>query len=64
MKRDIYKHEERYKTWKTEALELGIDGLTKNNSDIIIKYVLDMEIGKNISNKNVKGARGSRIRLF
>lgn len=57
MKRDVYKHEERYKTWKTEALESGIDGLAKKNSDIIIKYVLDMEIGKNISNKNVKGAR-------
>lgn len=57
MKRDIYGHEERYKKWKEEAVKLGVEGLTKKNSDLLIQYVSDMEIGVNISNKNKKGPR-------
>lgn len=57
MKRDIYGHEDRYKKWKEEAVKLGVEGLTKKNSDLLIQYVSDMEIGVNISNKNKKGPR-------
>lgn len=56
-KRDLFGHKERYENWKTEATESGIVGLTKKNSNLIVKHVLDMEIGVNISNKNKKGAR-------
>lgn len=62
MKRDIWKHEQRYKQWKEDALDRGVDKLTKKNSDILIKYLSDMEIGINVSNKNKRGAR-SFIRL-
>jgi integrase len=57
MKRDIFGHKDRYEKWKANALEEGIIGLTKKNSDIILQHILDMEIGVNISNKNKKGAR-------
>lgn len=57
MKRDIWGHEKRYLKWKEEYMHLGIDGLTKNNSDILVEFILDMEVGVNVSNKNVKGGR-------
>lgn len=57
VKRDIFGHKERYENWKADAIETGIVGLTKKNSDLILRHVLDMEIGVNISNKNKKGAR-------
>lgn len=59
MKVDLYGHEQRYKNWKEESARKGYreEELTKPNSDILIKYVFDMEIGVNISNKNKKGAR-------
>ena len=58
MKVDPYKHEERYKKWKEKVLISGIEGISKENSDIIIQYVTDMEHGLNVSLKSVKGARG------
>lgn len=57
MKRDIYNHKERYENWKAIVIEEGIEGLSKDNSDIIIQYVLDMEQGLNIGKRNKKGAR-------
>jgi len=58
MKRDIHGHEQRYKNWKENALQYGVDELTKENSDILIRYVCDMEIGANVSKKNKRGPRG------
>ena len=61
MKIDPYKHQERYLLWK-ESVKNGIPDLSKENSDIILDYVFDMEHGLNISGKNKKGSR-SYIRL-
>ena len=62
MKIDPYKHEERYKTWLEKVRVEGIKGIGKDNSDLIIQYVTDMEHGLNVSLKSVKGGR-SYIRL-
>jgi len=63
MKIDPYKHKEKYQAWKKKISEIGyIEGISKINSDLILKYVSDMELGINISNVSVKGAR-SYIRL-
>jgi len=62
MKKDIFAHEQRYKNWKERIEEEGEDHLTKKNSDILIQFILDMEIGANVSKKNKKGGR-SYVRL-
>jgi hypothetical protein len=61
MKRDPYKHKERYLKWRKNVGK-AIPGVTKANSQLILKYLDDMEIGSNISNLNRKGSR-SYIRL-
>ena len=61
MKIDPYKHKERYINWKN-TLEQGIKGISKENSDIVINYVTDMENGLNVSRASQKGSR-SYIRL-
>lgn len=57
-KLDIHGHEQRYKNWKDRVKEDGEEGITKENSNILIKFLSDFEIGQNISNKSKKGARG------
>lgn len=55
---DPYKHKERFATWKEKIKENPyIDGISKKNSELIIKYILDMEIGLNVSNFSAKGSR-------
>lgn len=61
MKIDPYKHKEKFLTWK-EKVKNGIPDISKQNSDIILQYISDMENGLNVSSKSVKGAR-SHIRL-
>ncbi len=61
MKIDPYKHKERFLKWK-EKTKNGIPDISKENSDLILRYLYDMENGVNISIINVKGAR-SYIRL-
>jgi len=61
MKIDPYKHKERYLKWKEETKDF-IQGITPENSEIIKKYVNDMEHGVNVAASNVKGPR-SYIRL-
>lgn len=56
MKVDLYNHEKRYKSWK-ENIKLGESDLLKPNSELLIQYILDMEIGNNVSSKAKKGAR-------
>ena len=62
MKLDIHGHEQRYKNWKERVQEEGEENLTKKNSDILIQFILDMEIGANVSKSNKKGGR-SYVRL-
>ncbi len=63
MKIDPYKHKEKYKKWKEDVFANGkIPGLSKPNSEVLLKYLNDMELGINISVKSVKGGR-SYIRL-
>lgn len=59
LKLDLYNHEQRYKDWRDLAGKGGYveDGLTKNNSIVLVRYVFDMEIGQNVSNHSKKGAR-------
>jgi integrase len=57
MKIDPYKHKERYLMWKS-SVRGGILGISKENSDIILQYLHDMEIGVNISTASAKGSRG------
>ena len=61
MKRDPYRHRERYLNWK-KSIEDGIPGISQNNSDLTKRYLHDMENGINVSLSNRKGAR-SYIRL-
>ncbi len=58
---DPYKHKERYESWIDKVRE-GIPGINKTNSDVILQYLLDMEMGMNVANGNKKGSR-SYIRL-
>ena len=61
MKIDPYKHQEKFLNWKQKTKD-GVSGISKTNSDIILRYISDMENGLNVSSKSVKGPR-SCIRL-
>ncbi|MFH1521699.1 MAG: hypothetical protein ABIF18_01945, partial [archaeon] len=61
MKKDPYKHEEKYNQWK-EIVKGVIPGISKINSDMIMSYLLDMEYGLNVASSSKKGGR-SYIRL-
>ncbi len=69
LKRDPYNHEANWQKWKQENLA-GIKGLSQHNSDLILAYLTDMEMGKNVSPKARKGERsccrlnGIRSRLI
>jgi hypothetical protein len=39
-----------------------IEGISRENSDLILRYIFDMELGMNVSRKSAKGSR-SYIRL-
>lgn len=61
MKIDPYKSKENYLEWR-EFVKEGIQGITKENSEIILTYLDDMERGANIAVGSPKGAR-SYLRL-
>ena len=61
MKIDPYNHEKRYKKWR-ESVKDGIPGIGEFNSNLILRYLDDMEDGVNVSTRNVKGPR-SYIRM-
>lgn len=61
MKIDPYKHKERYLNWK-EKIKGEIPEISKFNSDLILRYLDNMEHGLNIASTNKKGCR-SYIRL-
>jgi hypothetical protein len=43
MKLDPYKHKEKYQSWKEKVKE-GILGISRENSEVILKYVFDMRL--------------------
>lgn len=56
MKIDPYKHREKYFSWK-EKVKDGIPNISKSSSELILRYIFDMEKGINISSSSAKGAR-------
>jgi hypothetical protein len=62
MKIDPYKTEEHYLSWKENIRQTGIKYLSKSNSDLLLTYLEDMEIGVNVGHGSKKGSR-SYIRL-
>lgn len=63
MKIDLYKHKESWIRWKNNVKETnGIPDISEQNSEIILRYLTEMELGINISMKSKKGAR-SFVRL-
>jgi len=63
MKIDPYNHKGSLARWKDRVRELGgIPDISRQNSEIILKYLTDMELGINTSLSSKKGAR-SFIRL-
>jgi len=61
VKIDPYKHKERYIKWKKESKK-GIPEISKYDSDLILKYLEDMEMGLNVAGSTKKGSR-SYVRL-
>jgi len=61
MKIDPYKHKERYFGWKSR-INGRVPDITQENSDLLLKFLNDMEIGINVSKSAKKGSR-SAIRL-
>lgn len=57
MKVDVYNRKEQFLNWKERVQEEGIQELSKVNSDLVIRYVLDMETGQNIAKGSAKGGR-------
>lgn len=68
--KDIYNNKKKYIAWKNEVNEVGIDGITKANSNILRKFISDMEEGRNVAKASKKGGRSYsrlntlRIRLI
>ena len=58
LKRDPYGHEDRWRKWKKEN-HSGIKGISKRNSELIWSFLIDMEVGRNISPSSPKGERSS-----
>ena len=57
MKLDVHGHKQRYERWRDSVKEEGEVNLSKKNSDILIEFIFDMEMGINVSRKSVKGGR-------
>lgn len=57
MKRDVYKHRERWLHWLSKANALGITGISKKNSATILQYLRDMELGVNVGAGSQKRPR-------
>lgn len=56
MKIDPYNNKEKYLAWKAQSKD-GITNMSPGNSEIILKYLHDMEKGINISSISAKGSR-------
>lgn len=60
--RDVNYHKGTHENWKEYASQYGIDGISKESSDWIIRFLADLEEGKNLGRGSRKGPR-SHIRL-
>ena len=56
LKRDPYDNDAHWQLWK-ERNAKGIEGISKYNSDLVLSFLFDMEIGKNIAPTSRKGER-------
>ncbi len=58
MKKDIYNHKRLFQNW-LDSIEKNkkIEGLTDNNSNLIISFIKDFKIGMNVSKQSRKGER-------
>jgi len=64
MKIDPYNNKEKYLEWK-EKNKFRIEELSKKNSDLLLRYLNDMEMGLNVSKDSKKGSRSySRLRTI
>lgn len=62
-KRDPYGHQQRWENWKERTKKDGkVEGILNHNFKLMMEYLEDMELGKNVSPYSSKGAR-SHIRL-
>ncbi len=58
MKIDPYNHEGSLTRWKNKVRDLGgIPDISRENSEIILNYLTDMELGINTSLSSKKGSR-------
>lgn len=55
--KDLYNSRNRFNDWIAKVTKEGVDGLSKANSDILIRFIKDLSVGENISNKSKKGSR-------
>lgn len=55
-KRDPYQYKEQWEKWKKDHRN-KIEGISQHNSDLILKFLSDMEIGRNVSPFARKGER-------
>lgn len=63
MKRDAYKFEDRWKTWKRNNYE-GIEGINKTSHKLLIDFLKDMELGLNTPlGRNGKRTGGTLLNL-
>ena len=63
VKIDPYNHRESWTRWKNKVKDSGgIPDISRHNSEIILRYLSDMELGINTSVSNQKGSR-SFVRL-
>ena len=56
MKRDPWKHRERYLHWK-EQTRSGIPEISERSSELIRRFLDDMEMGRNTAAGSKKGSR-------
>ncbi len=59
---DLYNNENRWKNWREEYKDKDIEEITRANSDLVKKFLFDMENGSNVAGKSKKGGR-SFVRL-
>ncbi len=60
---DPHQHEKFYMSWKNKGMQL--DGISKENAELLKQFLLDMEIGRNVNPVSKKGARSfGRLRTL
>jgi hypothetical protein len=53
---DPYNHKAKWLNWK-EKVKFNVPNVSRQNSDLILKYLNDMENGLNVASGSVKGSR-------